>query len=48
VASPEQAARAILTAIRKRKTTAYVPGFWRWIMLVIRAIPEAVFKRMRL
>jgi short-subunit dehydrogenase len=48
VASPEQAARAILAAIRKRKATVYVPGFWRWIMLVIRAVPEAVFKRMRL
>ena len=48
VASPEQAARAILTAIRKRKATAYVPGFWRWIMLVIRAVPETIFKRMRL
>jgi decaprenylphospho-beta-D-erythro-pentofuranosid-2-ulose 2-reductase len=48
VASPEQAAKSILAAIRKRKSVAYVPAFWRVIMFVIRAIPETIFKRMRL
>jgi short-subunit dehydrogenase len=47
VATPEQAARGIVRAIRKKRDCAYVPGFWRWIMLVVRAIPECIFKRLR-
>lgn len=48
VASPEQAAKAIVAAIRKRKNTAYVPFFWRYIMAIIKAIPEWQFKKMKL
>lgn len=47
-ASPERAARGIAHAVARGTDVAYVPGFWRWIMLVIRHIPEPVFKRMRL
>lgn len=47
-ASAETAAKAIVKAIDKKKDVAYVPGFWALIMLVIRAIPEGVFKRLRL
>ncbi|MDP3759052.1 MAG: SDR family oxidoreductase [Ramlibacter sp.] len=46
--SPERAARGILAAINRRADVAYVPGFWRWIMLIVRSIPEAIFKRMSL
>ncbi|MDB5505210.1 MAG: Short-chain dehydrogenase [Tardiphaga sp.] len=45
-ASPEQVARAILEAHRRRKNVVYVLGVWRWIMLIIRAIPEQTFKSM--
>lgn len=48
VASPESAARAIVRAIEKRKDVAYVPWFWRYIILIIRAVPEFQFKRMRM
>jgi decaprenylphospho-beta-D-erythro-pentofuranosid-2-ulose 2-reductase len=48
VASPEHAGRAIVRAIRQGRDVAYVPGFWRAVMLLIRAIPERVFKRLRL
>ena len=48
VASPEAAARAIIRAIAKRKNVAYVPWFWRYIMLIIRHIPEWQFKKMRM
>ncbi|MGH9364494.1 MAG: SDR family oxidoreductase [Thermoanaerobaculia bacterium] len=48
VASPERAGRAIVRAIRKGRDVVYVPGFWRAAMLLIRAIPERVFKRLRL
>jgi short-subunit dehydrogenase len=47
-ASPDRVARDILNAIGKRKDVIYTPWFWRPIMLVIRLIPERVFKRMRL
>lgn len=45
-ASPESAARAMLLAGLKGREIVYVPGFWRWIMLIIRSIPERIFKRL--
>ncbi|HEV2065091.1 MAG TPA: SDR family oxidoreductase [Thermoanaerobaculia bacterium] len=48
VASPESAGRAIARAIGRGREVVYVPGFWRAAMLLIRAIPERVFKRLRL
>jgi decaprenylphospho-beta-D-erythro-pentofuranosid-2-ulose 2-reductase len=45
---PKPVAEAIINAIQKRKDVVYVPWFWRWIMVIIRAIPERVFKRMSL
>jgi len=48
VASPEKAGKDIFKAIRKRKNVAYVPWFWRFIMLIVRYIPELVFKRMKM
>lgn len=47
-ASPEQVARGILRAADGRKDEVYVPGFWALIMLIIRTIPEGVFKRLKL
>lgn len=48
VASPERVARGIVRSIERGKDEVYVPGFWRWIMLAIRCIPEPLFKRLRL
>jgi short-subunit dehydrogenase len=48
VASPRTAARSIVAAVLKGKDLAYVPGFWRPVMLLIRLIPERLFKRMKL
>jgi NAD(P)-dependent dehydrogenase (short-subunit alcohol dehydrogenase family) len=48
VASPGQAGRAIVRAMDKSSGVVYFPWFWRWIMWVIRLIPEAVFKRLKL
>lgn len=47
-ASPDSIAKGIVKAIDKRKDVVYLPWFWRWIMLVIRLIPEPLFKRMKL
>jgi short-subunit dehydrogenase len=43
-ATPEQVARGILNAVRKRKDIVYVPWFWRPIMTIIKALPERIFK----
>lgn len=47
-ARPEAVAAGILRALRRRRDIVYLPWFWRWIMAVIRAIPEPVFKRLSL
>jgi decaprenylphospho-beta-D-erythro-pentofuranosid-2-ulose 2-reductase len=46
--SARRAGRAVHRAIERRRDVAYVPWFWRPIMLVIRSIPEQLFKRLRL
>src|SRR5579859_3109340 len=38
--------KGIYQAMKGRKDVVYLPGFWRPIMLVVRSIPEAVFKKL--
>lgn len=47
-ARPEVIARGIHRAIQRRSDVVYLPWFWALIMLVIRSIPERVFKRLKL
>ena len=47
-AKPETIANGIYCAIKKRKNTVYLPWFWWIIMMIIRHIPEPIFKRMKL
>jgi decaprenylphospho-beta-D-erythro-pentofuranosid-2-ulose 2-reductase len=47
-AKPEIVARGIYRAIKKRKNSVYLPWFWWPIMMIIRHIPEPIFKRMKL
>ncbi len=47
-ASPEQVAQVIVRAAHRRRNQVYAPGFWGGIMLIIRAIPEGIFKRLSL
>ncbi len=42
----EDAAAQILGAARDRVNVRYVPRRWRWIMLVIRAIPSFLFRKL--
>jgi decaprenylphospho-beta-D-erythro-pentofuranosid-2-ulose 2-reductase len=48
VADPARVARGIRRAVAGGPATVYLPWFWRPIMLVIRLIPEPLFKRLRL
>mgnify|MGYP002400030516 CR=1 FL=1 len=43
---PERAARAVRRAVRRRRDVVYVPWPWRVAMLLLRAIPEPIFKRL--
>jgi len=45
---PDKIARDIKKAIDKNKDVIYTPWFWWWVMLIIRSIPEKIFKKMKL
>ena len=47
-ATPKLVANAVFTAVSKKKDIVYVKWLWRWIMLIIRSIPEFMFKKMKL
>jgi len=47
-ANPDQVAKGIVKAIRKKKNIIYILPIWRLIMFVIRNIPEYIFKRLKL
>ena len=47
-ASPEQVAKDIHTAYTKSRNMIYTRWFWRWIMIIIKSIPETIFKRLSL
>lgn len=46
VVSPEFAANDIWRAVAKKRDVIYTPFVWRYIMLIIRNIPEKLFKKM--
>jgi len=48
VASPDRVARDIVRAYQKKRDVVYTPWFWRYLMLLIRGIPEHLFKRLKL
>jgi len=48
MASPETVVRDILRAAESGNCELYTPWFWRWIMLVIKVIPERIFVRLKL
>lgn len=48
IASPKDVGKKIVSALDRKRNVVYIPGFWRGIMAIIRAIPEALFKRLRL
>jgi short-subunit dehydrogenase len=48
VASPESIGEQIVRAIEKKKAVVYLPRFWGGIMAIIKALPEWLFKRLKL
>jgi short-subunit dehydrogenase len=47
-AQPASVARDIVRAIDRRAPVLYTPWFWRPIMALVRAVPERVFRRLKL
>ena len=47
-ASPDQIARGIVKAVDRRSDVACLPWFWRWIMLLVCAIPNRLFKKLNM
>lgn len=47
-AQPQAVAADIDAAIQRRRDELFTPWFWRWIMLIIRWIPSAIFKKLSL
>lgn len=45
---PEKVAADIKKAIVRQKNIVYTPWYWYWIMLIIKHIPEFIFKKMKL
>lgn len=47
-ATPQAVAAGILKAMKKGSGEVYLPSFWRWIMFIVRHLPEVLFKRLKL
>ena len=45
--SADKAAKLINKGLNSSRYTLYVPGFWRWIMLAVKLMPEWLFQRLR-
>ncbi len=48
LADPKDIGKLIYKAIVAEKDIVYVPGYWGLVMTVIKAIPEAIFKKLDL
>ncbi|VAW89470.1 Oxidoreductase, short-chain dehydrogenase/reductase family [hydrothermal vent metagenome] len=45
--TPEKVATIMVNALQKKRYTVYVPGYWIWVMRVVRLLPEALFQRLK-
>ena len=46
--SPEKVAKGIKVAIDNKRDIVYLPSYWRYIMMIVRVIPEFIFKKLPL
>lgn len=47
-AQPDRVARDVLKAASKNRAVCYTPWYWRYIMGVVRLLPDVIFKRLSL
>ena len=48
IATPESLALAIVRAVDRRTNVLYYPWFWRWVMALVRAVPESRWKKLKI
>jgi short-subunit dehydrogenase len=46
VAAPDYVGERIVRTLAGSRDVIYLPWFWRWIMWIVRLIPETLFKRL--
>jgi short-subunit dehydrogenase len=46
MADPNDVAKVIVAGLLAKRRVIYAPGIWRYIMLIVRLIPFAIFKRL--
>lgn len=46
--NPDVISKGIYNAIKKKKEVVYLPFFWRYIMMIIKSVPEKIFKHLKL
>ncbi|MCW3465706.1 SDR family oxidoreductase [Chitinophaga nivalis] len=47
-AQPEAVATAVYKGVQRKKNVLYVKWHWKYIMLIIKLIPEGIFKKLKL
>ncbi|HZG23093.1 MAG TPA: SDR family oxidoreductase [Chitinophagaceae bacterium] len=47
-AEPSEIGEAVYSASINKKDIIYVRWFWRWIMMIIKMVPEFIFKKLKL
>lgn len=45
-ASAESVGRGVVRAVDARRDVVYLPWYWRFVMLIVRLLPESVFKKL--
>lgn len=47
-ATAEQAGRGVYNAMVSPRAVVYLPWYWKWIMVIIRLMPEPIFSKLNL
>ncbi|MCX7878045.1 MAG: SDR family oxidoreductase [Ignavibacteria bacterium] len=48
LASPEKVGKDIFKAMLNKKNVIYTPFYWKWIMFIVKLIPESIFKKLKI
>jgi len=48
VVSPKKVGKDIYKAALKKKNILYTPFYWRFIMMIVKSLPEFIFKKLKL
>lgn len=47
-ATAADVAKGIVRAIEKKRNVVYLPFFWFWLMMIVKNIPEFIFKKLKI